>query len=167
MLCRLYSLPPVGVRTIGVIPISQWNPDMYFLCGQNWFIFDCFGASQAVHRNLWYIKSLVLKKNCLLIGQIDVSSYLWITTTCKQRTNFGSQWWLNKTEFGINLQTSEHSHKSTIKWGNTLVVTHEHVCVCVFVVIMTFLFIKGKNQFLFGHHYNFSYRNFFPPFRSY
>ncbi len=40
----------------------------YCLCVWYTFIFDSFGASQAVYRNLWYIESPLRKEICLLLG---------------------------------------------------------------------------------------------------
>ncbi len=36
------------------------------------FIFDCFGASQTVYRNLWCVKSRLLKEICLLYDQFVI-----------------------------------------------------------------------------------------------
>jgi hypothetical protein len=40
----------------------------------NLFIFDSFGARQAVYRNLWYIKSPLLNESCLLSCRFLISA---------------------------------------------------------------------------------------------
>ena len=56
----------------------------YCLVVRYLFIFDSFGTSQAVCRNLWYIKSPLLKVICLLLGwfvitaQVAKKSAFWV-----------------------------------------------------------------------------------------
>ncbi len=46
------------------IPVKTYMFEGLCVCVRYWFIFDSFGASQIVYRNLWYVESPLLKIIC-------------------------------------------------------------------------------------------------------
>ncbi len=54
--------------------INQMMANLYCKLVRYSFIFDSFRASQAVYRNLWYIKSPLWKVICLLLGWFATSA---------------------------------------------------------------------------------------------